>query len=52
MIEAWNPVTIYTLDDTDLFDKAYWWGREDSQLYAHLNEIFKSVFYIYVPNVN
>ena len=36
---------IYSLDDMDLFDKAYWWGREDDSLFAYLNEIHKSIFY-------
>lgn len=36
---------IYSLDDMDLFYKAYWWGREDDNLYAYLNEINKSIFY-------
>lgn len=43
--DQFNPVMIYSLDDMDLFSKAYWWGRLDNNLYAFLNEINKSIFY-------
>ena len=43
--DLFNHVMIYSLDDMDLFYKAYWWGREDDNLYAYLNEINKSIFY-------
>ena len=45
--DEYNPVMIYSLDDMDLFSKAYWWGREDNNLYAYLNEINKSIFYFH-----
>ena len=47
-IGEFNAVVLYTVDDSDIFDKAYWWGRTNNELFAHLNEIHKSVFYLFI----
>lgn len=48
---ASNPVVIYILDETDLFEKAFWLGREDNYLKCFLNELYKSVFLLQIPSV-
>lgn len=47
-VGEFNAVVLYTVDDSDIFDKAYWWGRSSNELFAHLNEIHKSVFYLFI----